>query len=177
MLEPSSTDFTNWKPCAKTVGLWTPWTAELWGMGAGSGGGDTRMMWSHSLALQCKGEPAIAASAASVPGSPGTSCHLHGTQKGFSGCGCLWGPTSYGQATCQWTGQVELITSLSNTEKELFWIFHSRCQNRNSTSASFFSFSLTSHPERNQDLALSNAVESSRGSWRQVHELHQHKYL
>lgn len=76
----------------------------------------------------------------------------------------FWDPPSCGQATCQWTGQVELITSLSNTEKELFWIFHSHCQNRNGTSASHFSFSLTSHPERNQDLALSNAVESSRGS-------------
>lgn len=106
MLEPSSTGFTNWKPCAKTVSLSSPWTVELWGMGAGSGGGDTGLCDPMAWHLQCRVEPATAASAASVPASPGTSgtymiCRRRLTKLKHS-FGWLWlvlDLTNYGQTT------------------------------------------------------------------------------
>lgn len=110
----------------------------------------------------------IAASAASVPGSPGTSCTylIRGRVllTPLVLCAGTLPPTDkqpVSELVRHWSG---LITSLSNTEKELLQIFHSHCHNRNTTSASLFSFSLTSRPEGNQGLALSNALESNRGS-------------
>lgn len=52
-----------------------------------------------------------------------------------------------------------LLPVLSNTEKEMVWIFHSHCQNRNSTSSLLSRFSLTSHPEKIKILPCRSQAE------------------
>ena len=170
--EPSSTDFTDSKPCAETSSLCRRWTAELWGVAVGSTGGDTRVTWARAWSLHCEVGPAWASAGNShscpVQGSPGTSCTylVRGRAllaPSFLHSGTLL-PTDKQPASelvRHWSG---LVTGLSNTEEELLHIFPGHCQNRNTTSTPLFSFSSTSCPERNQGLPLSNALESNRGS-------------
>lgn len=123
---------------------------------------------------------AVAASATPVPGSPGTSrtYPIRGRAPLTPLVLCSRTPPPTGKQPVSeqvrhWSG---LITGFSNTAKELLQIFCSPCQNRNTPPAPLFSFSLTSLPERNQSFALSNALESHRGSYRCVHGLYHHKY-